>query len=244
MAASSFKQANKKTPFSFVTLLKVTFVIVPILAILLLLPKKQHNEYFPITDVQIFGIQHISHEELQNLVLPFIQKGFFAVDLSEIKERIAQLSWTNAVVVQRVWPDKLIISLSEKNAIALWNGQSLLSDSGEIFTPSKETYPKNLPKLIGLTGEQLKLMRYYTKINALFSPLHFKVTNLALSPLQSWEVTLSNGMKLNAGNKDILTRLSHFVKVYPKIIGAREGDVEYIDLRYPNGMAVRWKSVI
>lgn len=244
MAASSFKKEKKQSPFSLLTFLKVMFVMLPILAICFLFPKKQHNEYFPITDVQIFGIHHISHAELQNLILPLIKKGFFAVDLSEIKDRITQLSWTNHVVVQRVWPDKLIISLSEKNAIALWNDESLLSDSGEIFTPSTETYPKNLPKLTGLTGEQLKLMRYYTKINTLFSPLHFTVTNLALSPLQSWEVTLSNGIKLNAGNKDILTRLSHFVKVYSKIIGAREGDVEYIDLRYPNGMAVRWKSVI
>jgi cell division septal protein FtsQ len=32
------------------------------------------------------------------------------------------------------------------------------------------------------------------------------------------------------------------VKVYPKIVGMHESDVEYIDLRYSNGIAVKWKG--
>jgi cell division septal protein FtsQ len=40
-----------------------------------------------------------------------------------------------------------------------------------------------------------------------------------------------------------LTRLSHFVKVYPKIIGERAAQVEYIDLRYQDGLAIRWKTI-
>ena len=42
------------------------------------------------------------------------------------------------------------------------------------------------------------------------------------------------------GHKDCLTRLTHFVKVFPKIMGDRVGDVDSVDLRYANGMAVRF----
>ena len=56
----------------------------------------------------------------------------------------------------------------------------------------------------------------------------------------SWNMMFNNGIKMHVGYKDVLTRISHFVKVYPKIVGERANDVEYIDLRYSNGMAVRW----
>jgi cell division protein FtsQ len=64
-----------------------------------------------------------------------------------------------------------------------------------------------------------------------------------MSPYLSWDIELTNGMKMRLGYKDVLTRVSHFVKVYPKIVGERVSDVDYVDLRYPNGLAVRWKTV-
>ncbi len=243
MTMGTLRTQSDKLSFSWRGVFRLLGCSSFILFFIFLIPKSFHNEYFPITDVKVFGIHHVNHEELQNLILPFISKGFFRLDLAEIKEQILQLAWVNEVTVQRVWPDKVMISLNEKNPVARWNDESLLSDSGEIFTPSHDTYPSDLPQFVGPSGEQLKLIRYYAKINNLFSPLHFKIARLELLPLQGWNITLTNGIKLNAGYKDILTRISHFVKVYPKIVGAREADVEYIDLRYPNGMAVRWKSV-
>jgi len=41
-----------------------------------------------------------------------------------------------------------------------------------------------------------------------------------------------------------LTHISHFVKVYPKIIGERANQVDYVDLRYSNGLAIHWKNII
>lgn len=68
------------------------------------------------------------------------------------------------------------------------------------------------------------------------------MTHLELTPGQTWRLTLDNGIKLRVGHKDVLTRLADFVKVYTKIIRDREHDVDYVDLRYGNGLAVRWKT--
>jgi cell division protein FtsQ len=87
------------------------------------------------------------------------------------------------------------------------------------------------------------MAQYYAKMASVLAPLHFRITRLELTPTMTWSITLDNGMKLNVGHKDILTRLDHFVKVYSKIVGDRVAEVDYIDLRYPNGMAVRWKTV-
>lgn len=199
--------------------------------------------YFPVRDVKIFGAQHVDHDGVQKIISPMISEGFFGVDVDKIKERILQLPWVAQVVVRRVWPDLVVVAINEKKPVALWNNNNLLSSAGELFTPDMTTYPVGLPQLAGPAGEQILMAQYYAKMNSILMPLHSKITRLELTPSMAWSLTLENGMKLSIGHKDILTRLNHFVKVYPKIVGDRVSDVEYIDLRYPNGMAVRWKSV-
>ena len=44
------------------------------------------------------------------------------------------------------------------------------------------------------------------------------------------------------GHKDVLTRINHFVKVYSQVIGKRSNEIAYVDLRYPNGLAIGWKQ--
>lgn len=197
--------------------------------------------YFPIKQVKIFGIHYADRQTMQTLIAPLVKKGFFGVDVENIKERLQQSPWVTKANVQRVWPDQVLIILNEKTPLARWNKNSLLSTTGEIFTPNE--YPNELPQFVGPEGEQIHMMQYYTKLNKLLVPLHFKVSRLEFTPYKSWNLTFNNGVKLTAGHKDILTHVSHFVKVYPKIIGARAAEVDYVDLRYSNGLAVRWKSV-
>jgi cell division protein FtsQ len=221
--------------------IKLSFFLLFLSALFSFVGKFKSN--FPIKAVKVYGIEHVDQAALQQALTPLVNKNFFAIDVETIKDRLLQSPWVAKAVVQRVWPDKILITVSEKKPIAQWNGATLLSNNGEIFNPRKNTYPNGLPKLIGPEGQHIQIMTYYTKLNGLLKSLHFKVARLELTPELSWNATFDNGMKLSAGYKDVLTRVSHFVKVYPKIIGNRVAEVEYIDLRYPNGLAVRWKTV-
>jgi len=203
---------------------------------------KQTNE-FPIHQVKIYGVKHLSSQETQQMLLPFVSKGFFAVEVDAIKEQLLQVPWIEDASVRRVWPDQVVIAISEKNPIARWNENSLLSSTGEIFSPTPESYPADLPYFIGPEGQQMSMLEFYSKITALLDPLHLKIKRLALSPYSSWDMEFANGMKVRLGYKDVLTRVGHFVKVYSKIVGERSADVDYVDLRYPNGLAIRWKTV-
>ncbi|MES2218348.1 MAG: cell division protein FtsQ/DivIB [Pseudomonadota bacterium] len=205
--------------------------------------KFKNAEYFPIDSVKIFGVRHVDHNEVQTLIAPLVSKGFFDVEVDKIKERLLQLPWISQVMVRRVWPNLVTVTIEEKQPLALWNNSSLLSTKGELFTPATGSIPGNLPQLAGPSGEQLFMAQYYTKINDVLMPLHFKIARLELTPSMTWNLILDNGIKMSVGHKDVLTRLNHFVKVYSKIVGNRVAEVDYIDLRYPNGMAVRWKSV-
>lgn len=202
------------------------------------------SDYFPIKNVKVYGVNRVDHQEVQNLLLPLVDHGFFTINVEYIRDRLLQMPWVSDIFVRRTWPDQIEITVVEKNALARWNNNSLLSEAGELFSPKQETYPTNLPQFVGPPGQQMLMRDYFNQINRLLQPLRAKIAYLELTPYFTWKLTLDNGITLQIGHKDILTRLGHFVKVYPKIVGKRATDVEYVDLRYPNGVAVRWKTVV
>lgn len=200
------------------------------------------TKYFPIKRVQVFGVHRVDQQQIQEIVLPLVNKGFFSVNIENIRDRLLQIPWVGDIFVRRYWPDRIEITIVEKNAVATWNEQSLLSDAGVIFMPSRDTFPETIPAFNGPDGKQINVLQTYIEMNRLLLPLHTKIAHLELTPYLSWKLMLDNGIALRLGHKDILTRVGHFVKVYPKVIGDRGTDVEYVDLRYPNGMAVRWRT--
>lgn len=204
---------------------------------------EKFKTYFPIKSVKVFGIKHTGQADLKEALVPLVNKGFFAIDVENIKDRLLKSPWVAKAIVQRVWPDKIFITLIEKEPFACWNNSNLLSTNGEIFNPELSSYPKGLPELIGPDGQQIQMLQFYKKLTSILAPLHFKIARFELAPEFVWNLTLENGIKMTAGYKDILTHMNHFVKVYPKIVGDRGSEIEYIDLRYTHGLAVRWKTV-
>lgn len=219
-------------------------LLIPLLVLGLLLNHYAHffGPAFPINTVQIYGAKHLDQAEVQTLLAPLLERGYFQIQIDQIRERLLQLPWVADTFVRRQWPDKIQITVIERQALAIWNHTDLLSTTGELFAPPMASYPKEIPDFIGPNGKQITMMEYFAEINRLLTPLHAKISSLELTAFDTWKLILDNGITLQLGHKEILTRLKAFVKVYPKIIGERGKDVEYIDLRYANGMAVRWKT--
>ncbi len=200
------------------------------------------SHYFPLHEVTISGATRSDKAQVEKILTPLLSGGFFNSNVEEIRDAALTLPWVKNVYVQKIWPDKVNIVLEEKRALSRWNNAGLLSVDGELFSPPLNSYPQGLPQFIAEPGQQLALLDYFANINRLLHSLHVKITQLELTPYFAWRLTLENGIVLQLGYKHSLTRLEQFVKVYPKIVGARAKDVAYIDLRYPNGIAVKWKS--
>lgn len=237
---------RKKSKSYFFTIsgyffIKIIFFLIFVGFLFSLIP--QITAYFPIKAVKVYGIQHANQKMIQQKLIPYVNKSFFSIDVDTIKDCLLQSPWISKASVQRIWPDQIVISVVEKIPVARWNETSLICSNGELFSPEQITFPPGLAELVGPSGQQLALLQYYKKLNSLFIPLHLKISRLELASFHSFLLTFSNGMKLSVGNKDILTRLSHFVKVYPKILNQKNDEIEYIDLRYSNGLAVKWRTI-
>lgn len=235
------KRSNINLAFHGKVALKCVLFAVLVYCLYTAFNKLREVSHFPIKQVKVYGVHNADREGIQYLLKPLVSQGFFSVDVDNVKEHILQSPWVTKVFVQRVWPDKVLITLEEKVPLARWNRNQILSTSGELFAPDLKNFPKTFPQFVGPDGEQIQMMEFYKKINSMFTPLHFKISRLELLPSMSWNITFDNGIKVSMGNKDVLTHIRHFVKVYPKIVGDRAAEVDYIDMRYSNGLAVKWK---
>lgn len=224
------------------TFLKGLIIGFIVLSILFVLNELHFSRIFPIRNVKVYGVNKLDQKELQSLILPFLQNGFFAVNIELIRDRMMLMPWVADLSVRRIWPDRIELFFEEKKPVARWNQANLLSDKGELFLPKQNTIPNNLPQFIGPLGQQLIMYQYFQRIDRLLSQLHVRLKTFELTPYFTWKLTLDNGIIMQVGYKDVLAQLTHFVHVYPKMKMQHTGEIDYIDLRYPNGMAVKWKN--
>lgn len=198
---------------------------------------------FPVRSIKISGdYSHVDHQILEQTILPFINNGFLRMDTTGLTNQLQQLPWVENASVRRNWPGTLQINIKEKTPVAYWNNEDLLTASGDTFSPGNIALSNVLPMLYGPQGQQTDVWADYIAVNTILAPLKIKTTWIALTPRQAMEIKLDNGMLLILGKADMQDRLQRFVSVYDKIFGSNADQVSYVDLRYSNGIAVKWKN--
>jgi cell division protein FtsQ len=70
------------------------------------------------------------------------------------------------------------------------------------------------------------------------------ITQLHMDSRHAYRITLSNGIVVLLGRENMHDRLKRFARVYNKVLATRAGDIERIDTRYSNGLAIGWNKNI
>lgn len=196
-----------------------------------------HLPVFPVRQIVVAGdLQHITREQVQYIVKHELKGTFFTLDLDHSRQSFEKLPWVRSVSVRRRWPDRLEIALEEHQALARWGSQALVNTHGELFDAASND---PLPVLNGPHGMEDDLARGLVEIRDMLVPIRKKPTELSLSARRAWIIKLDDGTHLELGREQVKDRLGKFVAAYPATLGALGRPVDYVDLRYPNGFAVR-----
>lgn len=197
---------------------------------------------FPITTVKVAATyQHVTHKELETVLARHINSSFFALPVSQLQDELNEITWIDTVYIERVWPDTLKIKLVEKQPVAVW-GDALMTVDGKLFNQGAVSADLNMPRLQGPIAQQAEVLQVYEKLSKILSSYGLNAGGLHLRANQSWVLTLSNGVKIYLGKKDLETRLVRFCKAYPAVFAEKADQLSSVDLRYPRGMAVQWKQ--
>ncbi|MDF1582886.1 MAG: FtsQ-type POTRA domain-containing protein [Methyloprofundus sp.] len=201
------------------------------------------KEARPIRHVGVEGeFQYISKEDIQSKIIPLIQDGYFAIDLQEIQQAVMSLPWAEKVQVQRIWPDGVKLKLYEQKPVVRWQTDSLLNVRGEVFKPSNIDEFKFLPALYGPAEQRQQLLEIMYGLSVSLMDQGLRLTEFRVSNRQSWLLAMENGMTVQLGRFEPLNKLTLLLKAFVVSGSELVNKMAYVDMRYPNGYAVRWRE--
>ena len=197
----------------------------------------------PIRYVRIEGVfQYLEKDDIKKLLQPLVTTDFFSADVQAMQRSALSLPWVAAVKVKRIWPDAIDIKIFERKPAVRWGGKSLLNQHGEIFSPENIDAFKALPLLIGPKGQESELFEIMQSLSLALKENALKLSTFEVSERRSWKITLMNGMEMQLGRTEPLKKFKVFLQTLPVLGKDNLRAISRVDLRYPNGFAVRWKK--
>jgi cell division protein FtsQ len=193
--------------------------------------------------LQVEGrLRYVLPGDVQVVAKPHLQAGFFELDIRAVHAAVLELPWVERVEIRRRWPNGVVVRVWERQPLARWGERSLISTNSELFTPSAGALPAGLPMLSGPAGTESLLVESLTHFGEVLAPAGLKVAAIGIDERGAWGVTLDNGLVMRLGRGQIEERLRRFADVAVPTLGDRIEQVAYVDLRYGNGFAVRWRE--
>lgn len=198
----------------------------------------------PIRHVRIGGeFANLDPQEIEHQLLPLVGGNYITVDLGEIEKAASSLAWVSSLSVMRVWPDTIQIDVAEYTAVARWDSLLMLSETGKVFRASgSESNFYHLPMVHAPQGYEVEALKMLHGLNEKLIPWGTSVGSIRLNDRLAWRMELSDGLEISIGNQDPLKAMDRLLSVLPSLGEQRLALLKKVDLRYPRGFAVTWKS--
>lgn len=191
---------------------------------------------------------HVSSAQLEQVVRTTIKGGFLTVNLAEAQHAFEQLPWVRRASLRRQWPDRLVLTLEGQRAVAQWtplDGEMrLVNDLGEVFAIDAPIRVA-LPVFAGPEGTSAEMLVRYGEFAAHLAEVHQDLVGVKLSSREAWQLTLDDGVVIELGREQakasLAERVTRFVTYYPRVKNELQAErsVEVVDMRYPNGFAMK-----
>lgn len=199
---------------------------------------------FALREIRIDGdVDHINAPTVRAGVVGRLKGNFFTVDMDTARVAFEQMPWVRHASVRRVWPNALAVTLEEYKPLGTWGSDQLVSVDCELFTANQGELDAELPAFDGPEGSAKDVVARYHDFAKWFAPLNATPEEVMLSARYAWTVKLSNGMLVELGkertHEALHDRTERLVAAWPAVTQRWGKDIEYADLRYPNGFAIR-----
>jgi len=195
---------------------------------------------FALHEVQVGRpLAHVTREQIEEVVKRDLAGNFFTLDLARLRAGFERLPWVRRADVRREWPDRIDVTFEEQQPLARWGPTedgALVNVHGEVFNAA---YDGVLPVFSGPPASAAEIAAEYEYFHRNLAAINETPVRMQVSPRRAWRVQLASGMTLELGRDDIEARLDRFVAVYARTVGQLSKRPDYVDLRYPNGFAVR-----
>lgn len=195
----------------------------------------------PVHELAITGaLRHVQPDEVRQAAAPLLDTRLFELDLAALRAAVEGLPWVAHARIDRQWPARLRVRITEREPFARWGENQALSTEGVVFAPGDESLPGSLPQLYGAPGREREVMAMYGQLADRLSETRLAITRLAQDARGEWTGSTAEGIKLRFGHESPLLQVPRLKDTVLPALSSRFDAVKGIDLRYANGFAVSW----
>lgn len=206
---------------------------------------------FTLKEIRIEGVdemplRHVNASTVRTTALPRIKGNFFSANLDAAREAFESVPWVRKASVRREWPNKLIVTVEEHVPLGTWGDDGrLVSGKGDVFMANlaEAEEDADLAAFSGPEGSEKEVVARYRELHEWFRAVNLTPRSVDLSSRYAWTVKLDNGITVELGRAQTHTtlkeRVDRLIGVYPQLVARLQDRIESIDMRYPNGLALK-----
>jgi cell division protein FtsQ len=189
--------------------------------------------------VTISGISQIGENEVLAAAGLDVKVSLAFLDVNDLRERLERVPMIKSATVRKLYPNELVITLTEREAHAIWqnNGELfVIASDGTVIGLMQDERYVDLPFVVG-EGANARSKDYLALLEAA-GPLKQRIRAGTLVAGRRWTLKMDNGMDVRLPESGAADALARLVKLEheQKIL---EKDVLAIDLRMADRVVVR-----
>jgi cell division protein FtsQ len=192
-----------------------------------------------IATVSLSGQRQVSREEIFRAAGVTDHSSLLFLDVAQARAKLEAIPWIAEATVRKLYPDRLQITVTEREPFALWQQQGkvqVIAADGTVLAAAVEPRLASLPFVVG-NGAAAKARGFLAVLDQ-YPAVRDKVRASILVAGRRWNLRLKNGIDVRLPAADIeqalemLTRLDREKNLLSR-------DIAAVDLRLPDRLSVR-----
>jgi len=194
---------------------------------------------FRIAEISLTGPKEVSREEILTTAGVGGRASLLFLDADAARERLMANPWIADAAVFKLYPDRLQITVTERQAFALWQEAgrvSVIAADGTVLEPFVEDRYRDLPLVVGRGAE--RQAKDFLGLVARYPDIRSVLRASILVAERRWNLRLDNGIDVRLPESNVAAALDRLVELdRDKKLLSR--DIVAIDLRLPDRVSVQ-----
>jgi cell division protein FtsQ len=192
-----------------------------------------------IAAISLTGSKEVSREEILTTAGVTGRASLLFLDADAARTQLMANPWIGDAAVLKLYPDRLQITVTERQAFAIWQKDgrvSVIAADGTVLEPFVERRYVGLPLVVGKGAEHVA--KDFLAVIDRYPDIRSQLRASILVAERRWNLRLANGIDVRLPETDVVAALDRLVALdHDKKLLSR--DITMVDLRLPDRVSVR-----
>lgn len=198
----------------------------------------------PVTEVAFTGdLTRVDMQEMRERVRGHATTGLLMLDIERLDSDLESMDWVYAAEIRKSWPSRLEIAIEQEQPVARWGDTGYLAASGEMVSSESFDDLIGLPDLQVRRASPQDTLELFYALSSAMKTYGLSLTQLTQSPYGSWSMEMENGSRVMLGKEELIVRIKRVMNAWASYDSDQINQLESVDARYPNGIAVKYRTL-